>query len=77
MWLRVIIDALNPFRRVVEFINSEGVEFVCAIRYKCLLRFCYICELISHSTQRCDKKEESSKSNKMGFQYEKWSRAPT
>ncbi|MBA0758534.1 hypothetical protein Gotri_021517 [Gossypium trilobum] len=76
MWFRVIIDALNPFCRVVEFVNYEGAEFVCAIRYKCLLRFFYICKLIIHSTQRCDK-EESSKSNKMGFQYGKWSRAPT
>ncbi|MBA0787197.1 hypothetical protein Gotri_027992 [Gossypium trilobum] len=77
MQLRVIIDVLKLLHRVVQFVNSEGAELVCAIRYKCLPRFCYIYGLISHSIQRCDKKKESSKSNKMGFQYENWLRAPT
>ncbi|MBA0701290.1 hypothetical protein Goari_022374 [Gossypium aridum] len=77
MRLNVIIDVLKLLHRVVQFVNSEGAEFVCAIRYKCLPRFCYIYGLISHSIQRSDKKKESSKSNKMGFQYENWLRAPT
>ncbi|MBA0608597.1 hypothetical protein Godav_020794, partial [Gossypium davidsonii] len=77
MRLRVIIDVLKLLHRVVQFVNSEGAKFVCAIRYKCLPRFCYIYGLISHSIQRCDKKKESSKSNKMRFQYENWLTAHT
>lgn len=68
IWLRVIIAVLKPLRRFVQFMNSEGAEFVCNIKYECLPSLCYVCGLISYSTQKCDK-EELSKSNNTSFQY--------
>ncbi|MBA0880165.1 hypothetical protein Goshw_014377, partial [Gossypium schwendimanii] len=73
--LRVILDIFKPLRRVVQFVNSESVVYVCAIKYERLPIFCYSCGLISYSTQKCDKKGDLSKSNNTSFQYGNWLRA--
>ncbi|MBA0759606.1 hypothetical protein Gotri_022465 [Gossypium trilobum] len=39
--LRVIIDISEPLRRVVHFVNGEGVTTVYAIKYERLPTFCY------------------------------------
>ncbi|MBA0700469.1 hypothetical protein Goari_020591 [Gossypium aridum] len=71
MCIRIIIDIHKPLRRVVHYVDKEGVELVCAIWYERLPRFCYICGLIGHTTQKCVKKEASSKTHKSEFQYVK------
>ncbi|MBA0729932.1 hypothetical protein Golax_022888, partial [Gossypium laxum] len=73
--LRVILDIFKPLRRVVQFVNSESVVYVCAIKYERLPIFYYSCSLISYSTQKCDKKVDLSKSNNTSFQYGNWLRA--
>ncbi|MBA0721501.1 hypothetical protein Golax_009039 [Gossypium laxum] len=73
--LKVMIDVSKPLRRVVHLVSSDGAEIVCAIKYERLPTFCYICGLISHSTQKCDRKKEQSKSNDTSFQYGNWLRA--
>ncbi|PPD79093.1 hypothetical protein GOBAR_DD23980 [Gossypium barbadense] len=73
--IRVMIDVFKPFRRVVHLVGSDGTETVCAIKYERLPAFYYICGLISHSTQKCHRKEEHTKSNNISFKYGSWLRA--
>ncbi|KAK5771601.1 hypothetical protein PVK06_047826 [Gossypium arboreum] len=61
--LRVIIDISKHLRRVVQFVNREGVTTIYAIKYERLPIFCYNYGLISHSTQKCEKTVTQSSSN--------------
>ncbi|MBA0711256.1 hypothetical protein Golax_010455 [Gossypium laxum] len=70
--IRVKIDVLRPLRRVVHLVGSEGTETVCAIKYERLPAFCYICGLIGHTTQKCNRKEEHLETNNLNFQYGSW-----
>ncbi|MBA0765536.1 hypothetical protein Gotri_014716 [Gossypium trilobum] len=72
--IRVKIDMLRPLRRVVHLVGSEGTETVCAIKYERLPAFCYICGLIGHTTQKCNRKEEHLETNNLNFQYGSWLR---
>ncbi|PPD89486.1 hypothetical protein GOBAR_DD13579 [Gossypium barbadense] len=56
--IRVRIDVLKPLRRVVHFVGSKGSKTICTIKYERLPAFCYICGLIGHTTQKCNRKEE-------------------
>ncbi|KAH1033457.1 hypothetical protein J1N35_045631 [Gossypium stocksii] len=75
--LRVIINISKPLRRVVQFVNREGVTSVCAIKYERLPTFCYNCGLINHSTQKCEKSVIQSNSNEISYQYGNRLRAST
>ncbi|KAK5833329.1 hypothetical protein PVK06_017152 [Gossypium arboreum] len=70
-----VIDISKPLRRVVHLVSTDGAEIVCATKYERLLTFCYIYGLISHSTQKCDRKKEQSKSNNTSLKYGNWLRA--
>ncbi|MFQ6619423.1 hypothetical protein Gotur_001338 [Gossypium turneri] len=76
MRIRINIDINKPLRRVVHFTNHGGEEFVCSIRYEKLPRFCYICGLIGHTTQKCKEQKNSNESQGNIFQYGKWLRVP-
>ncbi|KAH1064049.1 hypothetical protein J1N35_029036 [Gossypium stocksii] len=56
--LKVMMDVFKPLQRMVHLVSSDGAEIVCAIKYERLPTFCYICSLISHSTQKYDRKKE-------------------
>ncbi|PPS13247.1 hypothetical protein GOBAR_AA07397 [Gossypium barbadense] len=56
--LRVKIDVLKPFRRVVHLVDRDGTKIDCAIKYERLLVFFYICSLIGHSTKKYNRKEK-------------------
>ncbi|MBA0740671.1 hypothetical protein Gogos_013863 [Gossypium gossypioides] len=74
--IRIIIDIQKLLRRVVHYVNHDGVELVYSFRYEWLPRFCYICSLLGHSTQKCEKKEANNKPNNTEFQYGNWLRVP-
>ncbi|MBA0603155.1 hypothetical protein Gorai_003310 [Gossypium raimondii] len=74
--IRINIDINKPLRRVVHFTNHGGEEFVCSIRYEKLPRFCYICTLIGHTTQKYKAQKNSNENQDNIFQYGKWLRVP-
>ncbi|XP_016727842.1 uncharacterized protein [Gossypium hirsutum] len=76
MRIRINIDINKPLQRVVYFTNHGGEEFVCSIRYEKLPRFCYICGLIGHTTQKCKAQKNSNENQDNIFQYGKWLRVP-
>ncbi|PPD67275.1 hypothetical protein GOBAR_DD35844 [Gossypium barbadense] len=76
MRIRINIDINKPLRRVVHYIDHEGEEFVFAIRYEKLPRFCYICGLIGHTTQKCKEQMINNESQDNIFQYGNWLKVP-
>lgn len=50
------IDVLRPLQKVVHLVSSKGIENVYVIKYEKLPALCYICGLIGHITQKCNKK---------------------
>ncbi|MBA0575596.1 hypothetical protein Golob_025377, partial [Gossypium lobatum] len=74
--IKINIDINKPLRRVVHYIDHEGEEFVCAIRYDKLPRFCYICGLIGHTAQKCNEQIINNESQDNIFQYGDWLRVP-
>ncbi|MBA0609098.1 hypothetical protein Godav_021218 [Gossypium davidsonii] len=72
--IRVRIDVLKPLRRVVHLVGSKGSKTICTIKYERLPAFCYICGLIGHTTQKCNRKEEHLVTGNISFQYGSWLR---
>ncbi|MBA0829326.1 hypothetical protein Goarm_013938, partial [Gossypium armourianum] len=75
--LKIKINVLSPLRRMVHLVGRDGVETICAIKYERLPTFCYICDLIGHTTQKFPKKDEALETNSLSFQYGNWLRAQT
>lgn len=48
------MDTLKLLRRVVYFMDKEGKEVTCVLKYELLLIFCYICGHMAHETKICD-----------------------
>ncbi|MBA0640716.1 hypothetical protein Goklo_023625 [Gossypium klotzschianum] len=70
--VRVKIDVQKPLHRVVHLLKNDGNKTICAIKYERLQAFCYRCRIISHTTKKCEKKEEHNEQN---FQYGNWLQA--
>ncbi|KAH1030208.1 hypothetical protein J1N35_046154 [Gossypium stocksii] len=72
--IRISIDINKPLHRVFHYIDHEGKELVCVIRYEKLPRFCYICGMIVHTTQKCEKQMINNESQDNIFEYGNWLR---
>ncbi|MBA0756104.1 hypothetical protein Gogos_022415 [Gossypium gossypioides] len=72
--VKIKIDVSKPLRRVVYHVGGEEKEIVCAIKYERVRTFCYICGIMGHSTQKCDKRVEHLESGKNSFQFGSWLR---
>ncbi|MBA0707726.1 hypothetical protein Golax_019747 [Gossypium laxum] len=72
--IRVRIDVLKPLRRVFHLVGSKGSKTICTIKYERLPAFCYICGLIGHTTQKCNREEEHLVTGNISFQYGSWPR---
>ncbi|PPR87249.1 hypothetical protein GOBAR_AA33441 [Gossypium barbadense] len=67
MRIRIIINIHKPLRRAVHYVDKEGMEIVCTIRYERLPKLCYICGLIGHTTQKCVEVEANSEIRRSKF----------
>lgn len=53
--VRVWVDISKPFSRVRKICSKNSVIRWAALKYECLLNFCYWCGLISHDDHDCEK----------------------
>ncbi|KAK5833778.1 hypothetical protein PVK06_017636 [Gossypium arboreum] len=67
MRIRIIINIHKPLRRAVHYVDKEGMEIVCTIRYERLRKLCYICGLTGHTTQKCVEVEANSEIRRSKF----------
>ncbi|CAH9093674.1 unnamed protein product [Cuscuta europaea] len=51
--IRVSLDIGKPMKRKLFLQKEEGTSFCVSFRYKKLLNFCFMCEIIGHAENFC------------------------
>ncbi|KAG8493180.1 hypothetical protein CXB51_010593 [Gossypium anomalum] len=72
--LKIKINISNPMRRVVKLVGRDGIEIICALKYKILPTFCYYYGRIGHTIKKCKSRDRYSSFDVLNLQYGSWLR---
>ncbi|MBA0817826.1 hypothetical protein Gohar_022187, partial [Gossypium harknessii] len=76
MRLKVKIDVSKPLRRIVKYMDRDGIERIGLLKYERLPDFCHMCGIIGHSLKGCTINVLEGEMSHKNYQFGNWMRAP-